>query len=240
MKFLAASLAAAFAMTVLVLAQIPDSERSIIDDYVRAVGAAQSGAGSIETAFLKAASVSRSLARIDDNETLIDSLTEDDIRPLRALPGIAVPGDLGSAHVDNQFFSALAQARGTPADRQFFQTMNFTSPPGAWAIYLEGVSDLGACTRYGTGTLVETYRRWTQFQRAFPDGYARPSANAMEAVAEELIRPVCACGDLASVTRELESFVAAFPSAPLSRQVTATLRALKENPATVRTRCRPM
>ena len=41
MKFiLAASLAAAFAMTVLVFAQIPDSERSIIDDYVRAVGAA--------------------------------------------------------------------------------------------------------------------------------------------------------------------------------------------------------
>ena len=193
------------------------------------VRSAESGGGSVESAFTKVASVCRALARIDDDDTLIDSLSEDDVRRLRTLPGIAVTGALGSARPDRQFFVVLAQAHGNAADRQFFQTLHVTSPPGEWPIYLEGVSDFGACTRYGTGTLVDTYRRWTQFQRSFPDRYVRQAAGAIDGVAEELLRPVCACGEAASVTRELDEFMRAFPSVPLSGNIAVTARALKAN-----------
>jgi hypothetical protein len=234
-----ASTAAVFVVVALLHAQIPDRDRALVEDYVGTVRSAESGKGSVEEAFAKVASVCRALARIDDDDSLIDALSEEDVRRLKTLPGIAVTDELSSARPDQQFFSTLAQTHGTAADRQFFQTLNFTSPPGQWAIYLEGASDFGACTKYGSGTLVEAYRRWAQFQRSFPDRYVRQAAGAIDGVAEELIRPTCACGDVASVTRELESFLRAFPSVPLSESIAATARALKANPSTVRTNCRP-
>jgi len=230
---------AAAAITALLHAQIPVSDRANLDDYVRTVRSAQAGGGSVEAAFAKATAVCSLLLRIDDSEALRESLSAEDVRALQTLPGILVTGDLNSARPDQQFFSALAQAHGTPADRRFFETLNFTSPPGQWAIYLDGASDMGACTRYGTGSLVAAYRRWTDFQRTFPDRYVQRSTKALNDISEELMRPVCACGDLSSVTKELEAFLKAFPSAPANAEVAAAARAVKANPAGVRTSCRP-
>jgi len=131
---------AAAAITALLHAQIPVSDRANLDDYVRTVRSAQAGGGSVEAAFAKATAVCSLLLRIDDSEALRESLSAEDVRALQTLPGILVTGDLNSARPDQQFFSALAQAHGTPADRRFFETMNFTSPPGQWAIYLDGAS----------------------------------------------------------------------------------------------------
>ena len=231
--------AAGTVLTALLHAQIPDAERAIVDDYLGAVRSAQAGKGSVEGAYSRVASVCRALARIDDDDAALEAAQDGEIRQLHELPGITAGSRLSSAKPDQQFFSTLAQAHGTAADRQFFQTLNAMSPAGGWAIYLEGVSDFGACTRYGTGSLVEVYRRWSQFQKMYPDHYAQPATHAIDDVAEELTHPLCACGDIGSVTREMESFVRAFPSAPLSRTVSVTARALKADSSTVRTHCRP-
>jgi hypothetical protein len=234
-----AAVAGAFVLAALAHAQIPAGDRALVDDYLSTVRSVEAAGGSVEGAFSKVTSVCRALRRIDDNEAVLESLSEEEVHRLRTLPGIVVSGELNSAAPDQRFFSTLAETRGTAADRQFFQTLNYVSPPGAWAIYLEGASDLGACTRYGSGTLVEAYRRWDQFQKQFPGRYVQPAAGAVNAVAEELTHPLCACGDIASVTRELESFVRLFPTAPISASVSAKVRALKADSSTVRTSCRP-
>jgi hypothetical protein len=234
-----ASVLGAFVLVALLHAQIPAGDRALIDDYLASVRSAESGGGSLENAFAKVTSVCRTLQRIDGNETVSDSLSEEEVQHLRTLPGIVVAGELNSASPDKQFFATLAQAHGTAADRQFFQTLNYVSPPDAWAMYLEGVSDFGACTRYGSGTLIEAYRRWDQFQKQYPGRYVQPSTSAVNDIAEELTHPLCACGNIASVTQELDSFVKAFPAAPLSARVSATARSIRADPSTVRTSCRP-
>ena len=108
---------------------------------------------------------------------------------------------------DPDYFTQLASVRGDPADRAFFSALKATYPESVWPVYVERQTDHGGCTRFGSMTLVGTYRAWFHFQRTFPGRYAAGAKKEVDAVVEHLAESTCVCGDLASIERELQGFL---------------------------------
>jgi hypothetical protein len=186
-------------------------------------------------------SVRELLLRVQRDKTVLESLSDDEFQRLvRELPGIHLNRrEVITVDPDPDLFVKLARAHGDAADRRFFAAFHATHPHGGGAIYLEFRSDWGACRLYGSGHLVETYRRWTQFRRAFPKRYAAAVNAELKRVADEFVEPQCACGDIASVKRELRGFLGAFPSSPLRGQIGRQLQELQAGRSHVRTDCTP-
>ena len=138
---------------------------------------------------------------------------------------------------DPDYFTKLAAARGDGADRAFFSALKATYPESVWPLYVEQQTDYGGCTRFGSMTLVETYRTWFAFQRTFRGRYAAGAQKETDAVIEQLTTSTCACGDLASVETELQRFRRQFPTSPARARIDQRLQTLRAGRSEIRTSC---
>lgn len=240
-KPLLVALALAGFRAAVVCAQLSASDQADIQRYRAAITSAGSGAsrGGVEAAFAALESVREALLRVRDGGTVLESLSDQEYRRLqRELPGAVVNRDeIVFVAPELAYFGRVAAARGDAADRGFFGALKATYPKGVWEVYVTQQTDYSGCTRFGSMSLVATYRAWTEFQQKYPARYATPAKKEVEAVLEALTQSTCACGDMAGVERELQQFVRVFPSSPARKEVERRLDAARAGRSNIRVKC---
>jgi hypothetical protein len=135
------------------------------------------------------------------------------------------------------YFADLAQKFGGPEDRAFFAVLSHIRPDGAWAIYVEQQTDYSGCTRFGGGSLVDSYRQWRRFRSRFPRAYAPFVARGLADVEEQVTESSCACGSAEETARGLDEFAAAFPDSRASAAASHRSRAILRHQSAIRFRC---
>ena len=223
------------------LAQLSTSDQAAVDFYRSAITSAESGRSSrgIEAAFFALVSMREALMQVRNGQNVLESLPDEEFRRLgRDLRGAILNRDeVVFVEPNPDYFTTLAAARGDGADRAFFSAFKATYPKSVWPLYVEQQTDYGGCTRFGSMTLVETYRTWFDFQRTFRGRYAAGAQKETDAVIEQLTTSTCACGDLASVERELQRFRRRFPTSPARTKIDQRLQALRARRSEIRTSC---
>lgn len=175
----------------------------------------------------------------DGKGRVLDSLPSDEYKRLQdELPGININREeILYSEPDPDFFVQLAVGHGEEADRLFFAALKATYPESVWPVYVEQQTDYSGCTRFGSGTLVATYRLWSEFRQRFPGRYPATVQKETTRVTEALTRGTCTCGDSTSVERELRQFARSFPTSPFRQAVDARLRLLHAGQLNIRPRC---
>jgi len=228
-------------MSVVRGAEMPGEVQRAIDAYRDALVAAQqrSNDGAIERAFAALTSVHDTLLQATGGQTALEALSPADFDRLTAAMTGAVIGrdEVLVVDVDTEYFLKLAASRGSSVDRTFFAARRATYPNSIWPIYVEQQTDYSGCTRFGTGTLVSEYRRWTRFAAGFPRRYTAAVRREVERVSNELTQSTCACGTRSSVEQEFRQFLGVFPRAPISAMVRARLRAVRTGRSDIRPQC---
>jgi hypothetical protein len=223
------------------LAQLSTSDQAAVDAYRAAIRSAESGRSSrgIEAAFSALVSMREALTQVRSGQNVMESLPDEEFQRLgRDLPGAIVNREeVVFVEPDADYFTKLAAASGDGADRAFFSTLKAIYPKSVWPVYIEQQTDYSGCTRFGSMTLVGTYRAWFDFQRKFPGRYAAGAQKETDAVIEHLTTSTCACGDLASVERELQRFLRRFPTSSARAKVDQRLQALRGRRSDIRTSC---
>ena len=219
----------------LLLAQLSTSDRAALERYRSAIKSAESGASprAVEAAFAAIGPVNQGLTQ------KLESLSGDEFKRLeQELPGLLVNREeIVFIKPDVAYFSKLAASRGDDADRAFFAALKATYPESVWPAYVEQQTDYAGCTRFGSMSLVETYRVWSEFQRKYPDRYRAAANEEASAVLGELSGSTCACGDAAAIERELDQFLRAFPASSARARVEERLQALRGRRSDIRTSC---
>ena len=219
----------------LLLAQLSASDRAALEQYRSAIKSAESGASprAVEAAFAAIGPVNQGLTQ------KLESLSGDEFKRLgQELPGLLVNREeIVFIKPDVAYFSKLAASRGDDADRAFFAALKATYPESVWPAYVEQQTDYAGCTRFGSMSLVETYRVWSEFQRKYPDRYRAAANEEASAVLGELSGSTCACGDAAAIERELDQFLRAFPASSARARVEERLQALRDRRSDIRTSC---
>jgi hypothetical protein len=240
MKKLVCFLVAVFA-TGAASAQMPASGQAAIGAYQTAIKSAEAGlkAGAVEAAFTALASVRAALmSRAATRGTVLESLSDEAFRRVAALPGAIVNREeVLLVEPDPKYYVKLAAAHGDAGDRAFFAALKATYPESVWPVYVEPQTDLGGCTRYGSGALVETYRLWSAFQQTFPTRYVVAARQEVDEVSTGLTESNCACGDTASVQDELQRFLAAFRTSRIGANVNQRLQDVRAGRSGIRTKC---
>jgi len=199
------------------------------------------GRRDLEAAFQAALNIHQALfaPSQDGKETVLEQLPPAEYQRLQNdLPGILVNREeVLFSEPDPDFFVQLAVGHGEEADRRFFAALKATYPESVWPVYVQQQTDYSGCTRFGSGTLVDTYRRWAEYTRSFPGRYAATVQRETDHATGELTQSTCACGDSATVERELQQFVRAFPASPIRQAVNQRLRALQTGQSDIRPRC---
>lgn len=238
-------LGACLALAVITAAASPQvgrREQEAVDNYRAALAAAESRVGGrrIEAAFAAIVPLRNALMRLGENGLVVlESLADADYRELeRALRGVIISREENIVvQPDAAFFLELAQKRGDRVDRRFFEALAATYPNSLWPAYIEQQTDYSGCTAYGGGTLVEAYRRWSAFKAAFPGRYVDTVDEELSDIEHELTESTCACGDAASVVRELEAFVRTFPRASIVEAAEQRLADVRAGRSKMRTHC---
>lgn len=222
-------------------AQLSASDQEAVQRYRAAVGAAEAGAArsALETAFAALARLREALLGVRGGQTVLESLSEPQFEDLqRQLPGAMINREeVVFVAPDSDYFRRLAAAHGDAADKAFFDALKATYPEGAWPGYVERQTDYSGCTRFGSMSLVETYRAWSDFQRRYPGRYAGPAQAEAKAVLANLATSTCSCGDAAGVQAELQRFAQQFPNAPERAGVERRLKALRAGKSDIRMQC---
>ena len=223
-------------------AQLSPSDQAAVERYRSAIKSAELGSSyrGIEAAFSALVSVREALMRVrDGHTTALESLTNEEFTRLgRELPGVLLNrNEVVFVELDPDYFVKLAATRGDGADRAFFAALKATYPKSVWPVYIDQQTDYGGCTRFGSMSLVETYRAWSGFRQKYPDRYADGAKKEIDAVLASLTESTCACGDRAGVERELERFRLSFPTSPARDGVARRLQALRGGRSDIRTSC---
>jgi len=222
------------------VAQLSTADRASVEACRTAIRSAQSGHATraIESAFTALESMRVALLEVRNGHSVIESLSDEEFRRLRLLPCAVINREeVLLVKPEVECFVKLARARGDRADRAFTAALKTTYPDSVWPVYTDQQTDYSGCTRFGTKSLVATYRAWSEFQRAFPGRYVAPAKNEKEAVIVELTESTCACGDIASVERDLSQFLQVFPTSTDRVPVERRLQDLRAGRANIRARC---
>ena len=223
------------------LAQLSGPDQEAVRRYQSAVRSAESGApgARLETAFSALARLREALLGVRGKETVLESLSEQQFEDLqRQLPGAMINREEVVFVVpDSDYFRRLAAAHGDAADKAFFDALKATYPEGAWPAYVERQTDYGGCTRFGSMSLVETYRAWSDFQRRYPGRYAVAAQAEAKSVLDDLATSTCACSDAAGVQAELQRFAQQFPDSPQRAAVERRLKAARAGKSDIRMQC---
>ncbi len=175
----------------------------------------------------------------EGTRSVLASLPETDFELLQQLPGVRVQRvEIVMVRLNAQFFAELAARAGDQADRRFAAALAATYPDNAWPVHVRQQTGYSGCTAFEDGQLLETYLAWSAVERDFPDRYVAAVARERDAVVRAATRSTCACGDAASVVRELERFAAALtPGHPILAAVDERLAALDEGRPGIRFAC---
>jgi hypothetical protein len=223
-------------------AQLSKTDQAAIEAYQAAVRSAETTKTPrvIESAFAAVTVLRDALMQTRNGTSVLESLSEPDFRGLRRLlPGATIGREeIVFVRADVDYFVTLASARGDRVDRAFFAALKATRPNSIWPVYLERQTDSSGCTRYGSLSLVDTYRAWSDFQRRSPGRYAAGVKAELEAVTHELTSATCACGDAASVELELQRFLKDFPASPIKAEVDQRLKAVRAGQSDIRMKCK--
>jgi hypothetical protein len=222
-------------------AQIPSDARASIETYQAALKAVQAAprAGALEKSLDRLDAVQEALMRVRVNgSTVLQAMSDSEFERVSSLPGMVINREeVVFVKPDPDYFLRLAAVSGDSADRTFFKTYKLTYPEGVWASYETQQTDYSSCTEFGNGKLVDAYRAWSDFQRRFPNRYRARSKAQIDEVSTELTESTCACGDSASVEREMQEFLRAFSGASIAAAVRDRLRALGTPRSKIRLRC---
>lgn len=222
-------------------AQLSTSDHAAVEAYRSAIRSAESGRSSreIEAAFSALISMREALMQVRNGQNVLESLPDEEFQRLkRELPGAIINREeIVLVEPDPGYFIRLAAARGDGADRAFFSALKATYPESVWPVYVDQQTDYSGCTRFGSMSLVETYRAWFDFQRRFPGRYAAGARKETDAVIEHLTTSTCACGDVASVEGELQRFLRRFPTSSARAKVDRRLQALRARRSDIRASC---
>ena len=225
------------------LAQTLTAGREAIDVYRNAIAAAESGASprGIESV-LTAIDDLRDVLLADvpgGTRTVLENLPETDFAQLVELPGLFVQRiEALVISREPSFFVDLAARVGDKADQRFASTLAATYRNAKWPIYVEPQTDYSGCTVFGEGRLLETYLNWLDMARDFPGRYASAVTRERGRVQDAIVTSTCACGDAASVVRELERIAAVLnPADPMLPTVRERLAALDEGGSNIRFGC---
>ena len=224
------------------MAQRQAPEQAAVDAYRTAITSAASGRAprAIETAFIALGLMRDALIQVQTgrNTTPLELLPEREFQMLRELPGAILNRDeTVVVEPDTDYFVRLATARGDAADRAFFSAFKATHPGSVWPVYLDQQTDYSGCVRFGSMSLVETYRTWAGFRRRFSGRYADGARKEVDAVLEALTTATCACRDVTSVERELQRFQREFPSSPVKSAIDRRLQAIRAGRSDIRAGC---
>ena len=220
------------------MAQMSATDRIAITNYQSVVQIAQAGRTprGIENAFNSLVTLEQTLIR--GNPSLLESLSNDEFQQLeRQLPGALLNRDeILFLKPDPDFFAKLATVRGDEADKRFFAGLKATYPDAVWPVYVEQQTDYSGCTTFGSGKLVETYRRWLEFRSAFPNRYVEAATKELQSVSEALLS-TCPCEDMSVIQRELARFVQTFPGSPLRARIEQVMTEIQMGKSNIRPRC---
>jgi hypothetical protein len=177
---------------------------------------------------------------VDGRDTVLETLSDAEYQRLhRDLPGVLLHRETAVfVEPDTEYFMRLARVQGDPADRAFFAALKATYPASVWPVYVEQQTDASGCTRFGSMSLVETYRIWSGFRRTHSGRYAAPATAELDKVSEQLTTSTCACGSAADVVSELQRFQERFPQSPLRARIGARLDAQRAGDTSIRAYCR--
>ena len=228
---------------VILITQLVVADRAAIEAYKSAIRSAESGTspGAIERAYSALRSMREALMRLrNGRDTVLEAMSDEEFTRLqRELPGVRINREEAVfIKPDTDYYSRLAGARGDAADRAFFAALKLTYPESVWPSYIEQQTDYSGCTRFGTMSLVQSYRAWSEFQRTYPDRYAAAASEEAASVLDQLTQSTCACGDAPSVEREFQEFLRTFPTSPARTKVEQRLQALRNGHSDIRTRCK--
>jgi hypothetical protein len=227
--------------TVAGLAQLKAPDQAAVDTYRSALRSAELAGGirGIESAFTALTALRSAMLEVRNGKTVLESLPDEDFRRLqRGLRGALISRE-ETVYVapDVDYFKTLADARGDGADRAFCSALKTTYPASVWAVYVHQQTDYRGCTRFGSMSLVDTYRVWSDFQRMFPGRYTAGAKKEVDAVIDSLAGSTCACGDTAAVEQELQRFLRDFPTSAIRAKVEQRLEALGAGRSDIRTNC---
>lgn len=176
----------------------------------------------------------------DGDQAWIETLDEAGYTQLQAeLPGFHFSrGYDVYTQPDAAFLLSLAHRKGRPEDQAFF-----TIYAGLWSDeYLPRYLSLGTrptpCVRFGENILPTLYTQWRDYAARYPQAYVSHTQQTLRDLEEAVALGVCACGDTASVERELSGFVKQFPQTPVAADIRKRLIELKETPDLRPIRCR--
>jgi len=222
-------------------AQLTTSVQTAVAEYQTALRVLETHAKGqrVEPAFDALLKVRDALTAAAAGGSVLEALSDADLEQLRErLPGVLINRDeVVFVEPDPDFFVQLAVGHGDEVDRQFYAALKATYPETVWPIYVEQQTDYSGCTRFGTGKLVEMHRTWARFRDRNPKRYAAAARDQLVRVNREIVESTCACGDAASVTRELEGFLRS-ASAPTERtRVAERLAAVRSGRSDLRLHC---
>lgn len=138
---------------------------------------------------------------------------------------------------DVDFFKKLAKKYGKAADIAFFDLLKKYKPQSVWPVYMLQQTDVGGCTKYGTGTLTTLYGKVSKFKKKFKTAYQDDVREMMEELENQFTDWSCACGDANSVMKELKLFLSRFPKSPISPAVKKRLSSLKAGKSSFEFHC---
>lgn len=234
--------AAAGFVTIAAAAQVSTSYQAAVDAYRFAIASAEVGTAprGIDAAFEAVVPLREALMRPrDGGNSVLESLTDAEFARLDGeLPGVLINREeVVFVRPDVDYFTRLAVARGDAADRAFFAALKTTYPESVWPVYVEQQTDSSGCTRFGSMSLVETYRMWSEFRRQHPGRHETAAVTETNAVLEQLTESTCACGSTAAVELELEQFIRRVSISPVRTLIAQRLLALRAGRTDIRTNC---
>ena len=170
--------------------------------------------------------------------SLVESMTPEQFAELRALGGVVASRDEAIfIRPDVKYFRGLARAHGDQTDRAFFAALEATYPDSVWPVYVQQQTDLGGCTRFGTLSVAGEYVRWADFLTRHPTRYRDDATKESDAAFKALTASTCACGEPATVERELEHFLRTVRPSAARTAVEARLQSVRAGRVGIEARC---
>ena len=233
----------AFILTSVGLCQAGSSRPAAVDAYVTELSKVEHATGPITLEPLLAAAEEAQDALMliqDGDHAWLDVLSETEYVALKVeLRGLKLSRGFDTyAQPDGQFLFKLAKAHGRREDQAFFQLYSRFWTPEQLPQYLSMGKTTTPCVRFGPGIVTNLYANWTAFASSYPQAYPAFTKQTLQDLEEAVSLGVCACGNEASVTRELKGFLKRFPQTAVASQISTRLQELKDNPNLHPVHCR--
>lgn len=200
---------------------------------------------SLEPLFIKAGQAQDALMQIDGSFAegdfaYIEKLSEAEYAAIKLRMRGFILAREGAiyAQPDPAVLLDLALAHGTPADQAFFQLHRNFWGASLFPIYLKSKGDVSGCVRYGEGIVVELYEDWQRYARSYPGQYTEVVRQTLADLEDTVALGTCACGDAASVVRELRTFARRYPMSRVRKAALTRVREIENDAMQLPIACR--